>query len=64
MNVGGFNVTILHKICIIEFLDEIDPLAKVIGAVNTICVTEGCTRGYNTDGYGFLTSLEKSSTPK
>jgi shikimate dehydrogenase len=59
MNVAGFNVTIPHKIRIMNLLDEIDPLAEVIGAVNTICVCDGRTRGYNTDGEGFLTYLEK-----
>ncbi len=58
MNVGGFNVTIPHKVRIMELLDEIDPLAAVIGAVNTICIKEGRTRGYNTDGEGFLKALE------
>ena len=59
MNVAGFNVTIPHKVRIMNLLDEIDPLAQVIGAVNTICVSDGRTRGYNTDGEGFLTYLEK-----
>ncbi len=58
MNVGGFNVTIPHKVRIMELLDEIDPLAVVIGAVNTICIKEGRTRGYNTDGEGFLKALK------
>jgi shikimate dehydrogenase len=58
MNVVGFNVTIPHKVRIIELLDEIDPLASVIGAVNTICLEKGRTRGYNTDGKGFLKALE------
>jgi shikimate dehydrogenase len=57
-------VTIPHKIRIMGLLDEIDPLAEVIGAVNTICLTEGRTRGYNTDGNGFLTSLEKQLETK
>jgi shikimate dehydrogenase len=59
MNVAGFNVTIPHKIAIIEFLDALDPLAATIGAVNTICVKEGKTTGYNTDGEGFIRSLEE-----
>jgi len=61
MNVGGFNVTIPHKINIIKFLDELDPLAATIGAVNTICVRDGKTIGYNTDGEGFLQSLENEA---
>ena len=59
INTGGFNVTIPHKIAILEYLDEIDPLAQKIGAVNTICLNNGKTKGYNTDGEGFVQSLEK-----
>lgn len=58
MNVAGFNVTIPHKIGIIEHLDALDPLAATIGAVNTICIKDGKTVGYNTDGQGFIRSLE------
>lgn len=61
MNVGGFNVTIPHKIAIMELLDELDPLAETIGAVNTICIEDGKTKGYNTDGYGFIRSLTEES---
>lgn len=61
MNVAGFNVTIPHKISIMEYLDELDPLAATIGAVNTICVKNGKTIGYNTDGKGFIQSLEKEA---
>jgi len=66
MNVAGFNVTIPHKINIIKYLDKLNPLAATIGAVNTICVQNGKTIGYNTDGEGFLQSLEKEAriTPK
>ncbi len=59
MNVAGFNVTIPHKIHIMEYIDEIDSLAAIIGAVNTISVKEGKTKGYNTDGEGFIRSLEE-----
>ena len=58
MNVAGFNVTIPHKINIMEHLDELDPLAATIGAVNTITVKDGKTTGYNTDGEGFIRSFE------
>ena len=61
MNVAGFNVTIPHKIRIMEYLDELDPLAATIGAVNTICVKDGKTKGYNTDGEGFARSLEEET---
>ncbi len=61
MNVAGFNVTIPHKVRIMEFLDELDPLAQTIGAVNTICLRDGKTKGYNTDGEGFIRSLEEKA---
>jgi shikimate dehydrogenase len=66
MNVAGFNVTIPHKINIIQYLDELDPLAATIGAVNTITVRDGKTKGYNTDGEGFIRSFaeETNSTVK
>lgn len=61
MNVAGFNVTIPHKIRIMEYLNELDPLAETIGAVNTICIDDGRTIGYNTDGEGFIRSLEEEA---
>ncbi len=53
----GLNVTIPHKETIIPFLDEIDPAAKEIGAVNVIKVSNGKLKGYNSDYYGFRQSL-------
>jgi shikimate dehydrogenase len=61
MNVAGFNVTIPHKVGIIKHLDELDPLAATIGAVNTITVINGRTKGYNTDGAGLVRSLEEEA---
>lgn len=60
MNFIGFNVTIPHKISIIPYLDDIDPLAKQIGSVNTITCCNGFLKGYNTDGEGFVSYLETS----
>ena len=55
------NVTIPHKQTIIPFLDELDELAKKMGAVNTVVRTaEGKLKGYNTDGSGFVKSLEEA----
>jgi len=54
----GLNVTIPHKQAIIEWLDEIDPTAQAIGAVNTIEIRNQKSRGYNTDALGFLRSVE------
>ena len=60
LGIQGFNVTIPHKTAILPMLDEIDPLAKAIGAVNTVVRKEGRFIGYNTDGMGFFRSLRES----
>ena len=60
LNVLGFNVTIPHKVSVIPLLDEIDPLAERIGAVNTVVNDNGVLRGYNTDASGFLRALLES----
>jgi shikimate dehydrogenase len=57
LDMKGLNVTIPHKIAVIQFLDELDPLANKIGAVNTIVNNDGILKGYNTDADGFLQSL-------
>ena len=54
----GLNVTIPYKEQIIPYLDELDPTAEKIGAINTIKFTEKGPKGYNTDIYGFKKSLE------
>ncbi|MHC0035837.1 shikimate dehydrogenase [Pseudoneobacillus sp. C159] len=58
IGISGFNVTIPHKTNIIPFLDEVDPLAAEIGAVNTVVNQNGNLVGYNTDGLGFKTGLK------
>jgi len=55
----GFNVTIPHKQSILPYLDEIDPEAEAIGAVNTVKIEDGRLLGYNTDGSGFVDSLKQ-----
>lgn len=61
----GVNVTIPYKESILPLLDEIDPLAELIGAVNTVVVKEGKLVGYNTDASGFWRSLkEEGVDPK
>ncbi len=55
---SGFNVTIPHKISIMEICDEIDELATNIGAVNTVSIRDGKLYGTNTDGYGFIENIK------
>ncbi|RAS92767.1 shikimate dehydrogenase [Priestia endophytica] len=57
LNIKGFNVTIPYKVKVMDFLDEIDELAREIGAVNTVVNENGRYVGYNTDGDGYLQSL-------
>ena len=56
----GFNVTVPHKVAVIKYLDEISKEARLIGAVNTIVNRGGKLSGYNTDAYGFVTSLKEN----
>ena len=56
----GINCTIPHKIAVMQYLDEISESAQLIGAVNTIVNTDGRLYGDNTDGKGFMMSLESN----
>lgn len=58
-NARGFSVTIPHKVAAIPFLDEVEPTAKHIGAINTIVVEDGRLKGYNTDASGALRALKE-----
>ncbi len=53
----GLNVTIPYKQAVMPLLDEIDPAAQKVGAVNCIAIRDGNTIGYNTDIIGFGHSL-------
>ena len=55
--VTGFNATMPHKEDLIPLLDEVDPAAKAVGAVNTVCLRDGKWVGFNTDGAGAVAAL-------
>ena len=58
--VRGFSITLPHKQSILRSLDDCDPLAAAIGAVNTVVVRDGGKLyGYNTDYVGVLRALER-----
>ena len=60
LGVRGFSVTLPHKEKILRHLDDCDPVAAHIGAVNTVVVRgNGKLYGYNTDYVGVLQALEK-----
>ncbi len=62
LGVCGFNITVPHKVAIIPLLDQIDPLANAIGAVNTVVNVDGKLVGYNTDGNGYVRGLTEQIT--
>lgn len=51
---AGFNATMPHKEELVPLMDELDSLARICGAVNTVCIKDGKYYGYNTDVGGFL----------
>jgi shikimate dehydrogenase len=59
----GFNCSIPHKVAVIEHLDGLADSATVIGAVNCVVRRDGRLIGENTDGQGFLTSLQTVVEP-
>lgn len=63
---GGFrgaSVTIPHKVSALPFLDDVEPTAMHIGAINTIVATDGKLTGYNTDAIGALRALREGGAP-
>ena len=62
LHIHGVNVTIPHKQAVMPWLDDLSPEARLIGAVNTIHLRDGRLHGYNTDGMGFLRSLEEAGS--
>lgn len=57
IGIAGVNVTIPHKVAVMKYLDEFSEEAKIIGAVNTIKISDKLV-GYNTDGRGALRALK------
>ncbi|MEQ8505429.1 MAG: shikimate dehydrogenase [Rhodospirillales bacterium] len=62
MGFRGANVTVPYKEAALAVVDEADPLAQRIGAVNTVIVgDDGRLVGTNTDGFGFLENLKEGA---
>ncbi|MDO5382985.1 MAG: shikimate dehydrogenase [Eubacteriales bacterium] len=58
LDILGMNVTVPHKQQVMDSLVDIDPLAKAIGAVNTLVRVDGGYKGYNTDIIGLGREME------
>lgn len=55
---AGCNVTLPHKVAAMQLVDHVDPMAKRMGAINTIVVEkDGSLSGFNNDGFGYIQSL-------
>jgi shikimate dehydrogenase len=63
MNFTGINITMPHKIDVLQYLDYVADDAKIMGAVNTIYVKGGKLYGENTDGKGFMRNLQNGNVP-
>lgn len=60
LNIRGLTCTMPHKIKVMQYLDNIDPIAQQIGAVNTVVNDNGVLTGYNTDWLGVTKPLAKA----
>jgi len=60
-NMRGINLTIPHKVAVLQYLDEVRPAAALMGAVNTVMREGDRLIGENTDGKGFMTALTKDA---
>jgi shikimate dehydrogenase len=63
MNWAGFNLSIPHKVNVIQHLDGLGESAQIMGAVNCVVNREGKFIGENTDGKGFLQAFKKVDSP-
>ena len=61
MNFAGFAVTKPNKVEVMKYVDEADPLCKKMNASNTVVIKNGRLKAYNTDGIGFLRSLQEEA---
>lgn len=57
---SGLNVTIPYKKSVIPYLDDLSPIARRLGAVNTVIRRDGQLIGHNTDYYGFQSMVVQS----
>ncbi len=61
MGIRGLNVTVPHKVAAARLIDSLSEEARLIGAVNTLELRSGRIIGHNTDGRGFLRSLQEEA---
>ena len=59
INIGGFNVTMPHKVTVLEYVDSSDRIVEKVGAANTVNNESGKFHAYNTDVVGFIGPLHQ-----
>lgn len=59
INIGGFNVTMPHKVTVLDYVDRLDKIVEMVGAANTINNQGGKFYAYNTDVVGFIEPLQQ-----
>ena len=64
LGIRGCSVSMPFKEKVLQYIDDIDPMAKQIGSVNTIVNNNGLLKGYNTDYMGFQESFKKLDVKK
>jgi shikimate dehydrogenase len=61
LGIRGASITIPHKISVMQYLDEVDPMAAEIGAVNTVLNANGLLHGYNSDCSGAVKAIAEKT---
>jgi shikimate dehydrogenase len=59
INIGGFNVTMPHKVTVLNYVDGSDKIVEMVGAANTVNNEGGKFHAYNTDVVGFIEPLRQ-----
>ena len=62
LGIRGASITMPHKVSVMQYLDEVNPVTSDIGAVNTIVNRKGVLHGYNSDGDGAIKALLEKTT--
>ncbi|MCI3091587.1 quinate/shikimate dehydrogenase [Escherichia coli] len=60
LKMRGTGISMPNKQLACEYVDELTPAAKLVGAINTIVNDDGYLRGYNTDGTGHIRAIKES----
>lgn len=62
IHIAGFNVTVPHKVSVMQYVQKTDETCSAVGATNTVqCLEDGILKGYNTDVDGFADPLHEKS---